>query len=138
MANIPKILNNNEFNHKKMKPHHRFLQVLCVLILLSSNVFAQKIFTVNDYKKADSLVDLFGRNMFHTVQKVNWVDGRPVFWYSTLTANGKQFWYVNAETLKKEKIFDVFFFCFPFRRTDFNRDCNSSIFFRNFSSDACV
>ena len=45
--------------------------------------------------------------MFHAVQKVNWVEGKPVFWYSTLTVSGKEFWAVNAEKLSKEKIFNT-------------------------------
>lgn len=90
-----------------MKLQHSFLLILTFFLFLPSSVLPQKVFTSNDYKHADSLVDLFNKNLFHAVQKVNWVDSLPVFWYSTLTANGKQFWYINAETLKKEKIFDT-------------------------------
>ena len=49
----------------------------------------------------------FSQKVFHAVQKVNWVEGKPVFWYSTLTVNGKEFWTVNAEKLSKLKLFNT-------------------------------
>ena len=85
----------------------RLLIFLILAFFISQNVFSQKVFTSDDYKQADSVVDLFNKKVFHTVQKVNWVDGKPVFWYSTLTPQGKEFWTVNAEKLSKEKLFET-------------------------------
>jgi len=80
--------------------------VACI-VLFSVSAYAQKQFTPSDYKNADSLADSFGKKVFHSVQKVNWVDGKPVFWYSTLTSTGKEFWTVNAEKQSKEKLFET-------------------------------
>ena len=85
----------------------RLLFIFVLAGLFLQNAFSQKIYTAGDYKHADSLVDLFNKKVFHAVQKVNWVEGKPVFWYSTLTMNGKEFWTVNAETLSKEKLFET-------------------------------
>lgn len=78
---------------------------LAVVMLFSTPLLAQHQFTATDYKRSDSLVDLFNKHVFHAVQKTNWVEGKPVFWYSTFTVNGKEFWMVNAGKLTKEKIF---------------------------------
>ena len=84
------------------------LPILFVLFaFISSATFSQKVFNVSDYMQADSLADLFNKKVFHSVQKVNWVEGKPIFWYSTLTPQGKEFWTVNAEKLSKEKIFET-------------------------------
>ena len=84
------------------------LPILFVLFaFISPATFSQKVFSVNDYMQADSLSDLFNKKVFHSVQKVNWVEGKHIFWYSTLTPQGKEFWTVNAEKLSKEKIFET-------------------------------
>lgn len=85
----------------------RYIILTAFAISLASATYAQKVFTTTEYKQADSLADLFNKKVFHTVQKVNWVEGKPVFWYSTLTEKGKEFWTVNAEKLSKEKLFDT-------------------------------
>ena len=85
----------------------RTLVLSVFFVFFASATFSQKVFTSTDYKNADSLVDLFNKKVFHAVQKVNWVEGKPVFWYSKLTVNGKEFWAVNAEKLSKEKIFNT-------------------------------
>ena len=90
-----------------MKYFFRFLTLLVSVSLFSSLVSAQKVFTPFDYKQADSLVDLFSKKVFHSAQNVNWVEGKPVFWYSTFTPEGKEFWSVNAEKLSKEKLFET-------------------------------
>ena len=87
---------------------NKFLRILIIpalAIFFSQYAFSQKVFSPGDYKRADSLADLFNKKVFHSVQKVNWVEGKPIFWYSTLTMNGKEFWTVNAEKLIKERIF---------------------------------
>ncbi|MDO9254942.1 MAG: DPP IV N-terminal domain-containing protein [Bacteroidales bacterium] len=83
----------------------RILLIPAFAIFFSQYTFSQKVFTPADYEQADSLADLFNKKVFHSVQKVNWVKDKPVFWYSTLTMNGKEFWTVNAERLTKERIF---------------------------------
>jgi len=84
------------------------LPILFVLFaFISPATFSQKVFSVNDYMQADSLSDHFNKKVFHSVQKVNWVEGKHIFWYSTLTPQGKEFWTVNAEKLSKEKIFET-------------------------------
>jgi len=84
------------------------LPILFVLFaFISPATYSQKVFSVNDYMQADSLSDLFNKKVFHSVQKVNWVEGKHIFWYSTLTPQGKEFWTVNAEKLSKEKIFET-------------------------------
>lgn len=84
------------------------LQILFVFFaFIPSATFSQKVFNVSDYQQADSLADLFNKKVFHTVQRVNWVEGKPIFWYSTLTPQGNEFWTVNAEKLSKEKIFET-------------------------------
>ena len=84
------------------------LPILFVLFaFISPATFSQKVFSVNDYMQADSLSDLFNKKVFHSVQKVNWVEGKHIFWYSTLTPQGKEFWTVNADKLSKEKIFET-------------------------------
>ncbi len=88
-----------------MNNFFRLLILSAFFASLSPATFSQKVFTPGDYKKADSLADLFNKKVFHSVQKVNWVDGKPMFWYSTLTMNGKEFWTVNAEKITKERIF---------------------------------
>jgi hypothetical protein len=88
-----------------MRIYSRSFIILALATLFSSAAFSQKVFTAGDYKQADSLVDLFNKKVFNTVQKVNWVEGKPVFWYSIFTTTGKEFWMVNAEKLSKEKIF---------------------------------
>jgi len=85
----------------------RFLTVLVLATLISAFASAQKVFTAGDYNRADSIVNLFSKKVFHTVQKVNWVKDKPIFWYTTLTETGKEFWTVNAEKLSKEKIFET-------------------------------
>jgi len=90
-----------------MNKSYRFISVLVLVISFSCLAPAQKVFTASDYNKADSIVDLFNKKVFHSVQKVNWIEGKPIFWYSTLTAQGKEFWTVNAEKLSKEKIFET-------------------------------
>jgi len=90
-----------------MNKSYRFLSVLVSVTFFSCLAPSQKVFTASDYNKADSIVDLFNKKVFHSVQKVNWVEGKPIFWYSTLTAQGKEFWTVNAEKLSKEKIFET-------------------------------
>lgn len=84
------------------------LPILFVLFaFISPATFSQKVFSVNDYMQADSLSDHFNKKVFHSVQKVNWVEGKHIFWYSTLTPQGKEFWTVNADKLSKEKIFET-------------------------------
>ena len=84
------------------------LPILFVLFaFISPATYSQKVFSVNDYMQADSLSDHFNKKVFHSVQKVNWVEGKHIFWYSTLTPQGKEFWTVNAEKLSKEKIFET-------------------------------
>ena len=84
------------------------LPILFVLFaFISPATYSQKVFSVNDYMQADSLSDLFNKKVFHSVQKVNWVEGKHIFWYSTLTPQGKEFWTVNADKLSKEKIFET-------------------------------
>lgn len=90
-----------------MNKSYRFLSLLVLVNFFSCLAPSQKVFTSSDYNKADSMVDLFNKKVFHSVQKVNWVEGKPIFWYSTLTAQGKEFWTVNAEKLSKEKIFET-------------------------------
>jgi len=90
-----------------MNNFSRLLLIPALVILFSQHTFSQKVFTASDYHHADSIVDLFNKKVFHTVQKVNWLEGKPVFWYSTLTVSGKEFWAVNAEKLSKEKIFNT-------------------------------
>ena len=90
-----------------MNNFFRFLVISAFTLLSAQNAFSQKVFTAGDYKQADSLVDSFGKKVFHSVPKVNWVDGKPVFWYQTLTPSGKEFWTVNAEKLTKEKLFET-------------------------------
>jgi len=90
-----------------MNIYIRYVVLSAFAISFSSATFAQKVFTTSDYKQADSLVDLFNNKVFHAIQKANWVEGKPVFWYSTLTAKGKEFWTVNAEKLNKEKLFET-------------------------------
>jgi hypothetical protein len=85
----------------------RFLTVLVLVTLISAFASAQRVFTASDYTKADSIVNLFSKKVYHTVQKVNWVKDKPIFWYTTLTETGKEFWMVNAEKLSKEKIFET-------------------------------
>ncbi len=85
----------------------RYIVLTMFAISFASATYSQKVFTASDYKQADSLADLFNKKVFHAVQKVNWVEGKPVFWYSTLSINGKDFWMVNAEKLSKEKIFET-------------------------------
>ena len=84
------------------------LPILFVLFaFISPATYSQKVFSVNDYMQADSLSDHFNKKVFHSVQKVNWVEGKHIFWYSTLTPQGKEFWTVNADKLSKEKIFET-------------------------------
>ena len=84
------------------------IPVLFVLFaFISSATFSQKVFNVRDYMQADSLADLLNKKVYHSVQEVNWVEGKPIIWYSTLTPRGKEFWTVNAEKLSKEKIFET-------------------------------
>ncbi len=89
--------------HNSFRP----LMLLVFCAFFSSATFSQKALTRKDYKDADSLSDIFTKKVFHTVQKVNWVEGKPVFWYSTFTAKGKEYWTVNAEKLSKEKLFET-------------------------------
>lgn len=85
----------------------RYLIISAFAAVFASVASAQKVFTADDYKRSDSIVDLFNTKMFHTVRNVNWVTGKPVLWYSTLTPDGKEFWTVNARKLSKEKIFET-------------------------------
>ena len=85
----------------------RLITVLVLVTLISAFASAQRVFTASDYDKADSIVNLFSKKVYHTVQKVNWVKDKPIFWYSTLTEKGKEYWTVNAEKLSKEKIFET-------------------------------
>jgi dienelactone hydrolase len=98
-------ININCTNLPLMKSNIRYIVLTAFAISLASATFSQREFTPTDYKKADSLADFFNEKVFHAVQKVNWVEGKPVFWYTTLTMNGKEFWTVDAEKLTKEKIF---------------------------------
>lgn len=90
-----------------MKKISRLLLLPAIAVIYSQIAFSQKTFTAADYKQADSLVDVFGKKIFHSVQRVNWVEGKPVFWYQTLAPSGKEFWTVNAEKLSKEKLFET-------------------------------
>ena len=83
------------------------LLTLSAAIVFSGAVSAQKSFSPADYQRADSLVDVFGKTVYHAVQGINWDENNPYFWYSTLTPVGKEFWVVNAEKLKKEKLFET-------------------------------
>lgn len=85
----------------------RLLLLLVFFAFFSSATFSQRVLTPTDYKQADSLAELFNKKVFHTGQKVNWVESKPVFWYSTVTITGKEFWTVNAEKLSKEKLFET-------------------------------
>ena len=99
---------------------NKFLRILIIpalAIFFSQYAFSQKVFSPGDYKRADSLADLFNKKVFHSVQKVNWVEGKPIFWYSTLTMNGKEFWTVNAEKLIKERIYLKQILCLSSFRT---------------------
>ena len=90
-----------------MKYFFRFLVIFAFVLLSVQNALSQKVLSAKDYNDADSIADLFNKKVFHTVQKVNWVERKPVFWYSTFTAKGKEFWTVNAEKLSKEKLFET-------------------------------
>ena len=83
------------------------LLTLSAAIVFSGAVSAQKSFSPADYQRADSLVDVFGKTVYHAVQGINWDENNPYFWYSTLTPVGKEFWVVYAEKLKKEKLFET-------------------------------
>jgi len=90
-----------------MKNLFRFLTLLVFVSLISALASAQKVFTPLDYRLADSIADIFSKKVFHTAQNVNWVEGKSLFWYSTFTPGGKEFWSVNAEKLTKEKLFET-------------------------------
>ena len=92
-----------------MKEKLIILRNLLYFVIISLSVHAQGKFTAVDYNNADSLVDSFDKKVFHSVQRVNWVEGKPIFWYSTLTAQGREFWTVNGEKLTKEKLFETEF-----------------------------
>jgi len=90
-----------------MSNFFRIRMLFVLFALISFTAFSQKVFKASDYIQADSLADLFSKKVFHSVQNVKWVEDKPVFWYSTFTLHGREFWTVNAEKLSKEKIFET-------------------------------
>jgi dipeptidyl aminopeptidase/acylaminoacyl peptidase len=90
-----------------MYKHLRLPILFVFFAFFSSASYSQKVFNISDYQQADTLADSFNKTVFHSVQRVNWVEGKPVFWYSTLTQQGNEFWTVDAEKLSKEKIFET-------------------------------
>ena len=90
-----------------MKKCCKLLLTICTVTAFSFVATAQKSFTPADYQRADSLVDIFGKTVYHAVQGVSWDENNPYFWYSTLTPGGREFWAVYAEKSKKEKLFET-------------------------------
>jgi dipeptidyl aminopeptidase/acylaminoacyl peptidase len=89
----------------KVKP--RKTLALALVMLLSTPLIAQLQFAAADYNRSDSLVGTFNKFVYHAVRDFHWVEGKPVFWYSTNTISGKEFWTVNAEKQSKEKLFET-------------------------------
>lgn len=90
-----------------MKKCGNLLLTIFAVSVFSFVATAQKSFTSADYQRADSLVDVFGKSVYHAVQGVSWDDKNPYLWYSTLTPGGMEFWAVYTEKLKKEKLFET-------------------------------
>ena len=90
-----------------MNKCYNLLLTLCAVIVFFAAASAQKSFTPSDYQRADSVADVFGKSVYHAVQGINWDENNPYFWYQTLTPEGKEFWVVYAEKLKKEKLFET-------------------------------
>lgn len=85
-----------------MKKSLLALAFYCITLLS----YAQQHYTPADYKRIDSLVGTFNKNVFYSVNDVKWVENNQVFWYSTRTPQGIERWMVTATQLKKEKIFE--------------------------------
>ncbi|MGE0077844.1 MAG: DPP IV N-terminal domain-containing protein [Bacteroidales bacterium] len=79
--------------------------LFCLALILSLNVSAQKVFTIEDYNKADSLTAKF--KVYNAVNSINWIKNKHFFWYQTETRKGKEIFLVNADKLKKDPAFNA-------------------------------
>jgi len=85
--------------------------ILSFLMTFALIILGQKSYTKYDYQKADSISSLFNEKTYHLVNSVNWIKAKHSFWYETKTRNGREFFIVDADQLKKEPAFDAVQLC---------------------------
>ncbi len=61
--------------------------------------------TFDDYRRADS-VKYFNNLVYHAILESSWIDSASLFWYKTKTANGVEFFLLDAKKRKKSQLFD--------------------------------
>jgi dipeptidyl aminopeptidase/acylaminoacyl peptidase len=89
---------------KKIQRNHLFYVAIAVLVLLPTLADAQG--KLEDYERADSYRSKLRKLVYHSVDRVNWINESNRFWYRVNTREGQMFFLLDAEKKTKKPVFD--------------------------------
>ncbi|MGQ1784879.1 MULTISPECIES: S9 family peptidase [unclassified Saccharicrinis] len=82
------------------------LRLFFIVLLLGASVYSSAQYSGKIYSEADSLVNQMSKLIYNQVKSVHPINNSSNMWYKTHTAEGNQYWFVDAESEKKQEVFD--------------------------------